>query len=79
MRPQEAPCLCAPPPFHTLNPKPPPDGSHFAEDFEDAEGYGWSIPGKPEHDWAKLIANKNKELLRLTGIYGNLLKVQAGA
>jgi glutathione reductase (NADPH) len=48
-------------------------GSQFADAFEDAEGYGWEV-APPRFDWAKLIANKNKELDRLEGIYRNLLK-----
>lgn len=48
-------------------------GSQFADAFEDAEGYGWEV-APPRFDWAKLIANKNRELDRLEGIYRNLLK-----
>ena len=46
--------------------------SHFSEDFEDAEGYGWQV-GERSFDWATLIRNKNAEISRLNGIYGNLL------
>ena len=47
--------------------------SHFSEDFEDAESYGWSV-GKVSFDWAKLVANKDREIDRLNGIYINLLE-----
>jgi len=47
-------------------------GAHVAHDLEDAVGFGWTI-GKSTHDWAKLIANKDKELARLEGIYLKLL------
>ncbi|NWA08640.1 glutathione-disulfide reductase [Pseudomonas gingeri] len=47
-------------------------GSHFAEDFEHAQGFGWSL-GEANFDWATLIANKDKEINRLNGIYRNLL------
>ncbi|MBD9484124.1 glutathione-disulfide reductase [Pseudomonas sp. PDM14] len=47
-------------------------GAHFADDFEQAEGFGWSL-GEATFDWATLIANKNREILRLNGIYRNLL------
>lgn len=47
--------------------------AEFADDFADAAGYGWHVPA-PTFDWAKLIANKNKELDRLEGIYRSLLK-----
>ena len=48
-------------------------GAHFAEDFEDARGFGWDV-GEPSFDWSKLIANKNTELDRLEGIYGRILR-----
>ena len=48
-------------------------GAHFAEDFEDAAGYGWDA-GAPAFDWPRLIANKNKELDRLEGVYHRLLR-----
>ncbi|MCZ6860665.1 MAG: glutathione-disulfide reductase [Alphaproteobacteria bacterium] len=47
--------------------------SHYAEDFEDAAGFGWSV-GEREHNWAKLIANKDKEIARLNGIYRRLIE-----
>lgn len=47
-------------------------GAHFGDDFEQAEGYGWSLD-KADFDWATLIANKNREIERLNGIYRNLL------
>ena len=47
--------------------------SHYAHDFEDAEGFGWQV-GPPTIDWAKLIAKKDKELDRLNGIYLRLLR-----
>ncbi len=46
--------------------------SHFAEAFEDAAGFGWSV-GKPEHDWARLIAAKDREIARLNHVYAQLL------
>ncbi len=47
-------------------------GAHFHEDFEQAAGFGWSL-GEASFDWATLIANKNREIHRLNGIYRNLL------
>jgi glutathione reductase (NADPH) len=47
-------------------------GAHFAEDFEQAQGFGWTLGGA-KFDWATLIANKNREIERLNGIYRNLL------
>src|SRR6185437_1082974 len=47
--------------------------AEYAGGFEDASGYGWHVPA-PRFDWTKLIANKNKELDRLEGIYRTLLK-----
>ena len=48
-------------------------GAHFAEDFEDASAYGWTLPGEPTFSWQTLIANKDKEIDRLNGIYHKLL------
>ncbi|HZX50761.1 glutathione-disulfide reductase [Pseudomonas sp. XK-1] len=47
-------------------------GAHFAEDFEQAQGFGWSMD-QAQFDWPTLIANKNREIERLNGIYRNLL------
>ncbi len=42
--------------------------SHYRDLLEDAAGYGWSI-GTPHFDWPTLIANKDAEIDRLSGIY----------
>lgn len=42
--------------------------SRFAEEFEDAAGYGWTLP-EPSFDWATLIANKDREIARLEAAY----------
>lgn len=47
-------------------------GAHFADDFEQAENFGWTA-GKANFNWASLIANKNREIDRLNGIYRKLL------
>lgn len=47
--------------------------SHYAETFEESQGFGWSGAGKAQFDWATLRDNKDKEIDRLEGIYGNLL------
>lgn len=47
--------------------------AHFSHDFEDAGGFGWA-PVSSVHDWAALIAAKNREIERLKGVYGQLLK-----
>jgi len=46
--------------------------SHFADDFEDAGGYGWTV-FDAKFDWPTLVANKNKEIERLNGIYDRML------
>jgi glutathione reductase (NADPH) len=48
--------------------------SNYAHDFEDAAGYGWSLPVQPVFDWSVLMTNKDKEIARLNGIYLNLLR-----
>lgn len=42
--------------------------SHFSEAFEDAAGYGWTV-GESSFDWPTLIANKDREIERLEGLY----------
>jgi glutathione reductase (NADPH) len=42
--------------------------SHFHQEFEDAVGFGWTVP-QPTFDWATLIANKDKEIARLEAAY----------
>ncbi|KAH0978320.1 hypothetical protein GBA52_028039 [Prunus armeniaca] len=48
--------------------------SQFAHEFEESNGFGWRYETEPKHDWSTLMANKNAELQRLTGIYKNVLK-----
>jgi glutathione reductase (NADPH) len=49
--------------------------SRFADDFEDAAGFGWTLPAKPTFDWRSLVEAKEKEITRLSGIYNaNLAK-----
>ncbi|MBN3968708.1 glutathione-disulfide reductase [Pseudomonas gregormendelii] len=47
-------------------------GAHFADDFEQAESFGWTA-GKANFDWPSLIANKDREINRLNGVYRKLL------
>jgi len=47
-------------------------GSHFAADFDEAAGFGWSV-GDRLFDWPTLRDNKTREIGRLNGIYENLL------
>lgn len=46
--------------------------AHYAEDFVDAAGFGWSLPAG-RHSWPALIAAKDKEIARLSSIYVHLL------
>ncbi len=47
-------------------------GAHYAEDIGQAQGYGWTIDGAT-FDWKTLIANKDREIQRLNGIYRGIL------
>jgi glutathione reductase (NADPH) len=47
--------------------------SHFREDFEDAAAYGWELPAEPRFGWERLIANKDREIERLSGLYRKAL------
>jgi glutathione reductase (NADPH) len=42
--------------------------SRFRGEFEDAAGYGWTVP-QSSFDWPTLIANKDKEIGRLEAAY----------
>ena len=42
--------------------------ARFADEFEDAAGYGWTV-GEPVFDWPTLIANKDREIARLELAY----------
>jgi glutathione reductase (NADPH) len=47
--------------------------SRFADEFEDAVGFGWTVPA-PSFDWPRLIANKDKEIARLEAAYASTLE-----
>jgi glutathione reductase (NADPH) len=46
--------------------------AHFAEDFEDARGFGWDL-GPARFSWPDLIRAKDREIDRLNQIYLRLL------
>ncbi len=48
-------------------------GAHFADDFEDAVGFGWSLD-RPGFDWNKLISCKDAEINRLNKVHERVLK-----
>jgi len=47
--------------------------SQFAESFEEAAGFGWTIPTAPQFDWPTLKRQRATEIARLNGIYEKLL------
>jgi glutathione reductase (NADPH) len=47
--------------------------SRFRGEFEDAAGYGWTLP-QTSFDWPVLIANKDKEIARLEAAYSATLE-----
>ena len=46
--------------------------AHYREDFEVARSFGWTV-GEPRFDWNTLLANKDREIARLNGVYENAL------
>jgi glutathione reductase (NADPH) len=42
--------------------------SQFSENLLDAPGYGWTL-GEAKFDWPTMIANKDREIARLEGLY----------
>ena len=47
--------------------------ARFADDFEDAAGYGWTLE-QPVFEWKELIANKDREIARLELAYTTALE-----
>lgn len=47
--------------------------SRFSHEFEDAAGFGWTVP-EPTFNWATLIANKDREITRLEAAYVSTLE-----
>lgn len=47
--------------------------AHYADAFEEAHGFGWTISEKPKLDWDLLKANRSDEITRLNAVYANLL------
>jgi glutathione reductase (NADPH) len=47
--------------------------SRFSEEFEDAAGYGWTVP-EPTFHWPTLIANVHREVARLEAAYTTTLE-----
>ena len=50
--------------------------AHVRSELEDAADFGWSI-AEPGFDWTRLLANKDREIARLNGVYERAL-VNAG-
>ena len=51
--------------------------AHYREDFHLAKSFGWTL-GEASFDWATLLANKDREIARLNGVYESVL-AKAGA
>ncbi|MCW5653842.1 glutathione-disulfide reductase [Hydrogenophaga sp.] len=47
--------------------------AHYHEAFEESRGFGWEGEA-PTLNWATLKANRAREIGRLNGVYGNLLR-----
>ena len=47
--------------------------SEYSESFKDANGFGWNST-LPDFNWETLRNNKDTEIKRLNGIYGNMLE-----
>ena len=46
--------------------------SEYSSAFKDAEGFGWSAE-RPTLNWQKLVGNKENEITRLEGLFGQNL------
>jgi len=47
--------------------------AHYREDFEVAKSFGWTL-GDASFDWKALLANKDREIARLNGVYESVLE-----
>jgi glutathione reductase (NADPH) len=50
--------------------------AHVRDEIKEAADFGWTI-GEPSFDWPRLLANKDREIARLNGVYERVL-VNAG-
>jgi glutathione reductase (NADPH) len=50
--------------------------AHVRDELKDAADFGWTV-APPSFDWARLVANKDREIARLNGVYERVL-VNAG-
>lgn len=49
--------------------------SRFAQEFDEAQGYGWHMDEPPRFSWAQLKSNRDQEVARLEEVYrSNLLR-----
>ncbi len=48
--------------------------AHYGEAFDESQGFGWEIDSPPRFNWTTLKTNRAKEISRLNGVYGNLLR-----
>jgi glutathione reductase (NADPH) len=46
--------------------------AHVRDELREAADFGWNIP-EPGFDWPRLLANKDREIARLNGIYERIL------
>jgi glutathione reductase (NADPH) len=46
--------------------------SEFGDAFADCAGFGWTL-GERSFDWSRLVANKDREIARLNGVYEKIL------
>ena len=48
--------------------------AHYHDAFEESRGFGWEMDTAPRFHWTTLKDNRRKEIARLNGVYGNLLR-----
>ncbi len=51
--------------------------SEFGHAIDDARAYGWTV-GEKRFDWKTLIANKDKEIARISGFYSSGVEAAGG-
>jgi len=48
--------------------------AHLRDELETAASFGWTV-GEPRFDWPTLLANKDREIARLNGVYERVLSL----
>lgn len=49
-------------------------GASYQDAFNEAPGFGWDVAPGSTHDWATMVANKDREIGRLNDVYRGIME-----